>query len=89
MSETTLQNSWAEVYRDALMESDPIKVPVRIEEAYKAIHHRALELWYAGSGDTRERRDLDAALHFLDLLRMVGPIEGNELSRLRYPQSHP
>ena len=73
MSETTLQNSWADLYREALMESDPTKVTARIEEAYKAILHRALELWHARSGDTRERRDLDAALHFLDLLRIVGP----------------
>ena len=50
MSEMILHNSWAELYREALMESDPTKMRARIEEAYKAIHHRALELRYAGSG---------------------------------------
>ncbi len=64
--------SWPELYRVALLESDRGRLPVRIEEAHKAIQQRARELWYAGSPETRERRDLDAAVRFLGLLRMVG-----------------
>jgi len=80
MSETP--NCWPELYREALLEPDPRKVPVRIEEARKAIHRRAHELWGAGLATTREQRELDAALHFLDLLRMVAPSEA-ELSALK------
>jgi hypothetical protein len=60
---------WPELYRQALLESDRGRLPARIDEASEAIRRRARELWYAGSPETRERRDLDAALHFLGLLR--------------------
>jgi hypothetical protein len=60
---------WPELYRQALLESDRGRLPARIDEASEAIRRRARELWYAGSAETRERRDLDAALHFLGLLR--------------------
>jgi hypothetical protein len=63
---------WPELYRMALLESDYGRLPGRIEEASAAIRCRVRELWYAGSPETRERRDLDAALRFLELLRMVG-----------------
>jgi hypothetical protein len=75
MSRTSTENCWPELYREALLESNPAKVPARIEEAHKAIHRRVLELWYAGSPQSKEQRDLDVALHFLDLLRRVGPTE--------------
>jgi hypothetical protein len=65
-------NGWPQLYRQALFESDRSRLPARIEEAQKAIQHRARELWYAGSLETRERHDLDAAVRFLGLLRMVG-----------------
>ena len=83
MSEMPMQNSWPELYREALLEPDPTKVPARIEEAQKAICRRALELWYAGSPATKELHDLDTALHFLDLLRIVGAVE-LELSQEKY-----
>jgi hypothetical protein len=63
---------WPELYRVALLESDRSRLSARIEDAHKAIQHRARELWYAGSPETRERHDLDAAVRFLGLLRMVG-----------------
>jgi hypothetical protein len=71
MSDTPSGKTWPELYRKALLESDRSRLPARIEEARKAIQHRARELWYAGSPETRERRDLDAAVHFLGLLRTV------------------
>ena len=61
--------SWSELYRRALLESDRSLLPARIEEARKAIRVRARELWYAGSPETKERHDLDAALRFLGLMR--------------------
>jgi hypothetical protein len=60
---------WPELYRQALLESDRGRLSARIDEASEAIRRRARELWYAGSPETRERRDLDAALHFLGLLK--------------------
>jgi len=66
------ENSWRKLYREALTEPDPTRVPALIDEASKAIQHRALELWYANSTEMKERHDLDAALYFLGLLRMVG-----------------
>jgi hypothetical protein len=63
--------SWTELYRQALLESDRSRLPARIEEASEAIRRRAMELWYAGSPETKERHDLDASLRFLGLLRMV------------------
>jgi len=68
----TLEKSWRKLYREALTEADPTRVPALIDEASKAIQYRALELWYANSPETKERHDLDAALYFLGLLRMVG-----------------
>jgi hypothetical protein len=64
--------SWPELYRGALLESDPGRLSARIEEAHTAIRHRVRELWYAGSPETRERHDLDAAVRFLGLLQTVG-----------------
>jgi hypothetical protein len=75
MSHRYMPNDWPQLYREALLESDPMKASVRIEEAHKAIHRRARELWYEGSPktpQTKEQRDLTAALHFLSLLREVG-----------------
>lgn len=59
---------WSELYRRALLESDRSLLPGRIEEARQAIRVRARELWYAGSSETKERRNLDAALRFLGLM---------------------
>jgi len=79
MSHRYMPNNWPQLYREALLEPDPMKASVRIEEAHKAIHRRALELWYDGSAKTpktKEQRDLTAALHFLSLLREVGHTQG-------------
>ena len=68
MSETGKR--WSDLYRQAILESDPDRLHARIEEASSAIQSRSRELWYERSTETRERRDLDSALHFLKLLRM-------------------
>lgn len=59
---------WPQLYRRALLGSDRSLLPYRIEEARTAIRCRARELWYAGSPETKERHDLDAAVQFLRLL---------------------
>lgn len=73
MSRIPLDNEWRALYREALMEPDPTQLNSRIEEANKAIQRRAMELWYVGVPETRERRELDTALHFLSLLATIGP----------------
>ena len=73
MSETGKR--WSDLYRQAILESDPDRLHARIEEASSAIQSRSRELWYERSTETRERRDLDSALHFLKLLRIVGVAE--------------
>jgi hypothetical protein len=69
MSETS--KNWPALYRVAVLEPERGRLPARIDEASAAIRCRARELWYAGELETKERRDLHAALRFLGLLRMV------------------
>jgi hypothetical protein len=64
--------NWLALYREAVLEPDRRKVKTRIAQAQAAIRLRARELWYAGAAETTERRHMDAAVHFLGLLRMIG-----------------
>lgn len=57
------ESDWQNLYRAALIEPDPNRLYSRIELARRAIHARLREL--DGSGDTREREQLDRALHAL------------------------
>jgi hypothetical protein len=66
---------WPALYRVAVLESERGRLPARIDEASAAIRHRVRELWYAGSPATKERRDLEAALRFLGLLRMARAVK--------------
>lgn len=63
--------NWQQLHRLAVLESDPAKLPTRIDDAHKAIRWRVCELWDLGAIDTCERSQLDAALYFLGLLRMI------------------
>lgn len=74
MSRTPTADDWRTLYRAAILESDPAKVPGLIDLAYKVVQRRAFELWYMGEPPTRERHELDNALYFLDLLRKFGPL---------------
>ena len=56
-------SDWQMLYRAALVESDPKRLYSRIEAARRAIHERLRYL--DASGDTREREQLDRALHAL------------------------
>lgn len=57
------ESDWQVLYRAALSEADPKRLYTRIEAARQAIHARLREL--DSSGDTREREQLDRALHAL------------------------
>lgn len=57
------ESEWQVLYRAALSESDPRRLYTKIETARQAIHKRLREL--DSSGDTREREQLDRALHAL------------------------
>lgn len=79
MSRTPTANDWQTLYREAIFESDPAKIPGMIDIAYHVIQRRAFELWYMGGApQTRERLELDSALYFLDLLRKIGPVPTTE-----------
>jgi len=56
-------SDWQVLYRAALAEPDPHRLYGRIEAARRAIHQRLEQL--EGSSDTREREQLDRALHAL------------------------
>jgi hypothetical protein len=71
MPDIHTEKTWPELYRQALLEADPGLLAERIEQAHKAILFRARELWYSNAHSSRERQDLDAALHFLGLLKSV------------------
>jgi hypothetical protein len=69
--ESIRHTNWQQLYRLAVFESDPEKLPLCIEEACEAIRWRVSELWDLGAVDSCERSQLDAASYFLGLLRMI------------------
>jgi len=58
------ESEWQVLYKAALSESDPRRLYSRIEAAKRAIRDR-IDRLDTGSGDTREREQLDRALHAL------------------------
>ena len=69
---------WARLYRRALFEGDRNKLPLMLEQAQEAVQRRVRELVRSptqgenGQGENgKERRDLDAAAHYLGLLRCL------------------
>jgi len=64
--------NWLALYREAVLEPDRRKVKTRIAQAQAAIRFRARELWYGGAPETSERRQMDAASHFLGVLYAIG-----------------
>lgn len=67
---------WRVLYRNAVLESDPAKLILRIREAHQSIQERTRQLWYEGSTDTGERHALTAASHYLQILRTLGGTGG-------------
>ena len=72
MTDMQARANWLSLYREAVLEQDPKKLRVRVAEAQHAIRRRARELWYAGAPNTAERRQMDAAAHFLGILCTIG-----------------
>ena len=64
--------NWRALYREAVLEPDRKKVRTRVARAQAAIGLRARELWYGGVTETTERRQMDAASHFLGVLYAIG-----------------
>jgi hypothetical protein len=72
MANSDGNQNWLTLYREAVLEPDRKKVKTRVVRAQMAIQGRARELWYAGTPETSERRQMDAAVHFLGILRLIG-----------------
>jgi hypothetical protein len=72
MANSDGNQNWLTLYREAVLEPDRKKVKTRVVRAQMAIQHRARELWYARAPETSERRQMDAAAHFLGILRVIG-----------------
>ncbi|HYM74354.1 MAG TPA: hypothetical protein VE377_00120 [Candidatus Dormibacteraeota bacterium] len=72
MANSDENQNWLALYREAVLEPDRKKVKTRIAEAQAAIRQRAREMWYAGAPETAERRQMDAASHFLGVLYAIG-----------------
>jgi hypothetical protein len=72
MANSDGNQNWLALYREAVLEPDREKVKTRVAQAQRAIQRRAPELWYAGAPDTTERRQMDAASHFLRILNTIG-----------------
>ncbi len=72
MANSDRNRNWLALYKDAVSEKDIRKARTRITQAQAAISRRARELWYGGANDTSERHQMDAAAHFLGILRSMG-----------------
>ncbi len=59
---------WRKLYEAALVEHDPTRLRPMIVEAHKAIQVETRRLWYAGSLNRSERRSLDVASRYLEML---------------------
>jgi len=74
MENYEVNEHWSELYRRALFEEDREKLPFLLDQAYRAVQQRVRELWYSPGRrkvSERERRELDAAAYYLDLLRSL------------------
>lgn len=70
MSQPTF-HEWKILYAAAMLESDAMQIPQRIEKANGAIHARLHELAEAFPGG-RERAELDSAVMYLN--RLLGTL---------------
>ena len=61
--------NWREIYRAAILELDPTRLPERILEAETVVILRAKELFQDGDGNGQETQDLDDAMYALQALR--------------------
>lgn len=66
---TSGRKNWQELYREAVLESDPDVLDTRIAAAQSAIGERRKKLRTRGERATYEVNKLDTASYFLDLLK--------------------
>jgi len=60
--------SWRGLYKAALFETDESKLPLRIEEARRALVSRSRELFAASPSDDGETEAIESALYALHAL---------------------
>ena len=65
MKQPTSTENWREFYRAAILELDASKLPVRIEEASKALVARARELFFEAGDNGEETEDISDAMYSL------------------------
>ncbi len=63
--------NWRELYRYAILELDPSKLPLHIAEAEKALVQRGRELVRKAGDNSEEERALEDATYFLRALRRI------------------
>jgi len=66
-----IKHDWEKLYRAAILESDPSKLPQRIEDAETALLDRSRSLSKT-PGDRKEQDAITRALHILSLVRKAG-----------------
>ena len=80
MAETKQSSSWRDLYREAVLESDPEEMRHRIAVAYRAIRTRVTEVRRAGANG-EEQAQLDCALYFLHVLHGIAEKKSGRLPR--------
>jgi hypothetical protein len=65
----TNSQTWRELYKVALFETDKCEIPTRIAEAEKAIKQRARQLFATSTDNVEEDQALDDALYALHALQ--------------------
>ena len=68
MPDSANTQNWREIYQAALLENDPTRLKALISRAHHAIQKEIRRLWYAGLSNTEERRSLDIASRYLEVL---------------------
>lgn len=68
MQESVDCQNWRELYEAALLEQDPVRLKRLVAETHRAIQKEIRRLWYAGLANTKERRSLDVASRYLEVL---------------------
>ena len=63
--------NWRELYRDAILELNPSKLPQHIAEAERALIERGRELVQEAGDNSEEERALEDATYFLRALRRI------------------
>jgi hypothetical protein len=79
-----LQN-WRELYNAALFETDPSKIPSRIEVARSALVFRSRELFKTSPNYDREAEAIEDALYALQALENC--LRSNTKDRRRAPRA--